>query len=241
MRRKAPTFTLAAGLTFGLAQMAFAADLPRGPAYSEPVIVAPGYNWTGCYVGGNVGAAWGRAEVTDVNSGAGVSGTNTGFAGGGQIGCDYQIGPWVIGIRNMFDGTSLDNGVTLGSGPLAGYSSSGNTHWFDTLTARGGYLVQPNVLLYAQGGVAWAQGSHAISDPSSAQVAEISNNSTGWTVGGGVEWMFVPQWSVFLEYNYMNFGTSSGTWTDTGACVGGCSIDVKADSQNVLVGVNYKF
>jgi outer membrane immunogenic protein len=241
MRLKASTFILAAGLSFGLAQMALAADLPHRPAYSEPMMVAPGYNWTGCYVGGNVGAAWGRAEVTDVNSGAGVSGTNTGFAGGGQIGCDYQMGPWVIGIRNMFDGTSLDNSATLGSGPLAGYSSNGSTHWFDTLTARGGYLVQPNVLLYAQGGVAWAQRSQTISDPTGVQVAAISNNTTGWTVGGGVEWMFVPHWSAFLEYNYMNFGTSSGSWTDTGACLGGCSVDVKADSQNVLVGVNFKF
>ena len=84
------------------------------------------------------------------------------FAGGGQIGCDYQVGQWVFGIRDMLDGTSLDSGATLPIAPLAGYSYSGNTHWFDTLTARGGYLVQPNILLYAQGGVAWTQTSQSI-------------------------------------------------------------------------------
>ena len=209
---------------------AYAADLPQRPVYQQPIVVAPIYNWTGCYVGANIGAAWGRAEVN------GFSGTNTGFAGGGQIGCDYQMGPWVIGIRNMFDGTSLDSGATLGA-PLAGYSSSGNTHWFDTLTARGGYLVQPNVLLYAQGGVAWAQTSQSISN-AAGQGGEISNNTTGWTVGGGVEWMFVPHWSAFLEYNYMNFGTSNGSWAGCGST---CYASVKADFQNVLVGINYKF
>ena len=118
--------------------------------------------------------------------------------GGGQIGCDYQIGQWVIGARNMFDGTTIRGGAT----------------WFDTLTARGGYLVQPNVLLYAQGGVAWAE----------------TTNSTGWTAGGGIEWMFVPHWSAFLEYNYMDFGTTSGTFGS-----------VRSDTQTVLVGLNYKF
>ena len=136
---------------------AYAADLPQRPAYKQPVVMAPVYNWTGCYLGGNIGAGWGRADLS--GSGGSVSGTNSGFAGGGQIGCDYQFGQWVFGIRDMLDGTSLDSGATLPIAPLAGYSYSGNTHWFDTLTARGGYLVQPNILLYAQGGVAWTQTS----------------------------------------------------------------------------------
>lgn len=217
-------------------QSATAADLPSRPVYKPPLVVAPVYNWTGCYVGGNIGAGWGRAQIS--GSGGDVSGTNSGFVGGGQIGCDYQIDQWVIGARNMFDGTSLDSGATLPTALLAGYSFSGSTHWFDTLTARGGYLVQPNVLLYAQGGVAWTQSSQTISNPAGVGVGQISNNTTGWTVGGGVEWMFVPHWSAFLEYNYMNFGTSNATWAGCGST---CSVSVKADSQNVLVGINYKF
>jgi opacity protein-like surface antigen len=52
--------------------------------------------------------------------------------------------------------------------------------------------------------------------------------------------MFVPHWSVFLEYNFMGFGTRSAATT---ACVGAtcANISAKADLQNVLVGVNYKF
>ena len=215
---------------------AYAADLPQRPAYKQPVVMAPVYNWTGCYLGGNIGAGWGRGDLS--GSGGSVSGTNSGFAGGGQIGCDYQFGQWVFGIRDMLDGTSLDSGATLPIAPLAGYSYSGNTHWFDTLTARGGYLVQPNILLYAQGGVAWTQTSQSITNPAGVGVGQISNNTTGWTVGGGVEWMFVPHWSTFLEYNYMNFGTNSATWAGCGST---CSVSVDADSQNILVGINYKF
>jgi outer membrane immunogenic protein len=76
---------------------------------------------------------------------------------------------------------------------------------------------------------------------------EISNNTTGWTVGGGVEWMFVPHWSVFLEYNYMSFGRSSATvftpainFVPT-VCAAGCSFSANANTSDVLVGVNYKF
>jgi outer membrane immunogenic protein len=229
----------ATSITALLDTTAYAADLPQRPTYKQPVIVAPIYNWTGCYVGGNIGGLWGRADISA--AGGQVSGTNSGFVGGGQIGCDYQMGTWVVGIRNMFDGTSLTNSETFGP-PAAGFTSSGNMHWFDTLTARGGYLVQPNWLLYAQGGIAWANRSQTVTNPLGGG-GEISNNTTGWTIGGGVEWMFEPHWSAFLEYNYMNFGTTSGTVSGPPAtlCATGCSASVKADASVVLVGVNYKF
>ena len=67
---------------------------------------------------------------------------------GGQIGCDYQWNAWVFGFRNMLDGTSLSNSRAF---------ADTSTHWFDTLTARGGYLVTPQVLLYVQGGAAWTR------------------------------------------------------------------------------------
>jgi outer membrane immunogenic protein len=71
-----------------------------------------------------------------------------------------------------------------------------------------------------------------------AQVGEFSNNRTGWTVGAGAEWMFAPHWSVFAEYNFMGFGTRSAAFS---ACGGTCVLSAKADIQDVLVGLNYKF
>ncbi len=201
------------------------------------MMVAPAYNWTGCYVGGNLGAAWGRGEFSGAYTGT-ASATNSGFAGGFQIGCDYQMGQFVIGARNLLDWTSLNSGATFGSGSLAGYTADSNAHWFDTLTARAGFLVQPDILLYIQGGAAWMRSSQYIKNQYNVQVGEIANNKSGWTIGGGAEWMFVPHWSAFIEYNYMDFGTSSGTVTVDSTTY---SVNVRRDSQNLLIGVNYKF
>ena len=220
---------------------AMAADLPQRPYKAAPIMSpVPVYNWTGFYVGGNVGGAWGTLNATDVNTGASASPNNSGFAGGGQIGYDYQFGPWVIGIRNIFDGTSISGGATIADPVFSGTINS-SLHWFDALTARGGFLVQPNVLFYVQGGAAWTSWDVNAINGAGTQVGEISGgNRTGWTVGGGVEWMFLPHWSTFLEYNYMGFGTRSATTT---ACVGAtcANISARSDLQNVLVGLNYKF
>jgi outer membrane immunogenic protein len=240
MRNIASTLLIATGLSVALVQVSLAADLPRRPAYTAPILApAPVYSWTGFYVGGNLGGAFGNVEVTNVNTGATTSPNSSGFAGGGQVGFDYQMGPWVIGIRNLIDGTDLSKSTTFSGSTFSGTINS-HANWFDALTARGGYLVQPNLLLYVQGGAAWTQWNVTFNS-SGAQVGEIGGNSnTGWTVGGGIEWMFVPHWSAFLEYNYMGFGTfSNAVATCVGATCG--TFSGKADLQNVLVGVNYRF
>ena len=216
---------------------ALAADLPQRPVYrAEPVMMAP--TWTGCYIGGNIGGAFGDASVS--GPGGTVSTNGSGFAGGGQIGCDYQFsGGWVIGFRDMFDGTSNKKSGTFGSGLLAGDVANFNNQWFDTLTARLGYAVQPGWLLYFQGGAAWGHTSTNVTF-NGLQLGQTSNTKTGWTIGGGVEWMFAPHWSAFLEGNYMDFGSNSGT-VGPPVCPTGCSISGKATEATVLVGVNYRF
>ena len=218
----------------------WASDLPMKQAYKAPAMLAPTpvYNWTGLYVGGNLGGAWGNLEVSDVANGATISPDASGFTGGGQIGYDYQMGPWVIGIRNLFNGTDISKSLTY-TGPAFSGTINSHVNWFDTLTARGGYLVQPNLLLYVQGGAAWTQWDVTFNNNGS-QAGEISGSKTGWTVGGGAEWMFLPHWSAFLEYNYMGFGTfSNAVNTCLGATCG--TFSGKADIQDVLIGVNYKF
>ena len=138
MRLIVSALITAIGLAAGQAS---AADLPRkAPAYIPPA--PPPITWTGCYIGANVGGAFGHASAT-FNVGE-VSTSGSGFAGGGQIGCDYQFaGAWVIGFRNMFDGASNNRNATIGSGPLAGSVVNFDNRWFDTLTARLGYAVAP--------------------------------------------------------------------------------------------------
>ena len=93
-----------------------------------------------------------------------------------------------------------------------------NNQWFDTLTARIGYSFQPAWLLYLQGGGAWAHTSTNITF-NGVQIGQTSHTGTGWTIGGGAEWMFAPHWSVFLEGNYMDLGSRSGTAFGTTVCV----------------------
>ena len=228
--------------TIGLAvSQASAADLPRKAPVAVPPPPPPP-TWTGCYLGGNIGGAFGDASVTFNN--LEVSSNGSGFAGGGQIGCDYQFtGGWVIGFRNMFEWTNNSRSRTFVLGPLAGGTVDFNNQWFDTLTARIGYSWTPAWLVYFQGGAAWGHTTTSITF-NGLQTGQGSNTRTGWTVGGGIEWMFAPSWSVFLEGNWMDFGGRDGTIVTPNlpnACPVGCSFSTSATEATVLVGVNYRF
>jgi outer membrane immunogenic protein len=103
---------IAAVSTVALMQIASAADLP---VKAPPPIVAPAYNWTGFYVGGNIGYSWGKADSTfDIPSLAALglpvvfsdSLKPNGIIGGGQIGYNWQASPnWVLGIEADFQGS----------------------------------------------------------------------------------------------------------------------------------------
>jgi outer membrane immunogenic protein len=238
--RKTILLTVAISTFASTGAMAADLSLPR-PAPAPMVRAVPPVTWTGCYIGGNIGAAFGHVSVnTPFGS---VSADNSGFAGGGQVGCDYQFGGgWVIGIRDMFDGTTNHHSRTIARGPIAGDVVDFHDPWFDTLTGRVGYSWGPSVLLYAQGGAAWTRTESTISNPAGVQLRGTGTTRTGWTVGGGVEWMFIPHWSAFLEGNYMDFGSESRTgFAAAPACVAGCTINAKFTEANVLVGVNYRF
>jgi outer membrane immunogenic protein len=80
-------------------------------------------------------------------------------------------------------------------------------------------------------------------------VGESANfGMTNYTIGGGLEWMFAPGWSVFGEYDYMDFGTKNVNFASTGLVPGFGPAGALADTnavrptiQTALVGVNYKF
>jgi len=222
MRKSLALFALALAAAQAWSGQSWAADLrfPAGPGYYPPPSPPPGFfpgpRWTGCYVGGNLGGAWANINESGV-AGAAVTAHPSGVAGGGQVGCDVQFDAWVFGIRDMIDATSLRSSTSF---PLGG-SANSRTNWFDTLTVREGYLVQPSVLLYLQGGAAWTNTTVTVFDPTGAQIGSLSNGSQGWTLGGGAEWMFAPHWSAFAEYNFMGFGSNN--------------------IQNITAGVNYRF
>jgi outer membrane immunogenic protein len=237
---------------------ALAADLPTKAEVFKAPIPAPVYSWTGCYIGGNVGYGWQNNQPYDPLAATGVgSDTGTGAVGGGQIGCDYQFaGKWVIGIQGMFDAAGV-NGSHLVPFSYAGDNSETmtfKTSWFATLTGRIGYALVPQALLYAKGGAAWARTSYSDTDPSGAVYPPFSGQASatpsGWTVGGGVEYAFLPNWSVFVEYDYIGLGSPTVALSYNCGSICGSGINSFAnpysykETQNlqaVLVGVNLRF
>ena len=168
---------------------AVAADLRARPApvYKSPPPVAPSFTWTGCYVGGNVGGAWAYKRESDPTRlvrpflpgqdlGSHAAG---GFIGGGQVGCDYQVGSWVIGAQGMFDWTDLKGDNLQPNGAFFN-----NTHipWLTTATGRLGYTATPNLLIYAKGGGAWVRDNYSSYTPAGLQVASATVTRSGWTV-----------------------------------------------------------
>src|SRR5262245_36374361 len=234
------SWILLAAATIGLAAtQALAADLPR-KAPPPAVPMAPPITWTGCYIGANIGGICGRGDA-HFNTFEVGSNERSGFAGGGQIGCDYQFaGGWVIGIRNMFDGTSLGRDRSFVDPVLGTVAIDSHSTWFDTLTGRLGYAFAPSWLLYGQGGVAWINHRAGVT-VNGVDLGDFGKTRTGWTAGGGVEWMFARGWSAFLEGNYMDFGDRDHTVFAVGCPAGGCAFNTHVKAATVLVGVNWRW
>jgi len=233
---------------------ASAADLAARPYTKAPVYGATPTSWTGCYIGGNIGGGWDRFSAGEVAF-AGVPtpfvdyGSNNGSSviGGGQIGCDYQFASnWVVGIQGQAEFGTINSSNAVAAFP--GITAQFKVKNIETLTGRVGYTVTPAVLAYVKGGAAWASASGAAVIPNGLIGESANFTMTGYTVGGGLEWMFAPGWSVFGEYNYMDFGTKNVNFPSTGLVAGfgaaGALADtnaIKLTTQTVIVGVNYKF
>jgi outer membrane immunogenic protein len=225
-----------AAVAIGAIHTASAADLPapmpmKAPA---PVMYVPP-TWTGCYIGGNVGAGWVNTNVADEVTGAQLTTLgDTNVVGGGQVGCDYQFATnWVVGVQGMFDASALKASAT--STVLAPFTLNGNIPWFATATARIGYVPAPNWMLYAKGGGAWNQTNSSMTGPATDSV---SFNQSGWTAGGGAEWRFAANWSLFAEYDYMGFTDKVITFANLQPQQIG---NVHTNLQVFLVGVNLRF
>ena len=109
----------------------------------------------------------------------------------------------------MFDGANIKGTETFFSGSTSSTEYAVDLHRFTTLTGRVGFLASPSLLLYAKGGAAWVK--EKIDYVPGPEVVASTGNITrsGWDAGAGIEWMFAPQWSAFVEYNHMDFGTKN--------------------------------
>lgn len=256
--------TVASVLT--IAGSAVAADLPVKAPAAVPVPPPVIYNWTGFYVGGNVGAAWldsgarwdplpsptafaVNVQAADLN--------DTSFIGGIHGGFNWQFAPqWVLGIEGDWSWTDLSDSQSaqwdIIDGPPAPSSQTTlatKFDWIATIRGRIGFLWTPQLLTYFTGGVSWGEADFTASATRQSNgynaATSFSDTATGYVLGGGIEWMFLPNWIARAEYLYNHFDTShtrivddaSGnfpnfpsqfTWDD-------------ADVHIVRAGISYKF
>jgi outer membrane immunogenic protein len=246
---------------------ASAADLSPAPIYTKapPAPAAPIYNWTGFYLGGDVGGAWSSNTATfdplptpgGVAFGiAAISGSNRGSSaiGGLHAGYNWQFAPtWVTGIEGDWSWAKAGGSLTgpwvaippalLGAPPNFTTMSS-KLDWVTSLRARFGYLVTPNVMAYATGGVAWAKldySASAIGFLYSATTA-FSDTQTGYVVGGGLEWAITNNWLLRAEYLFYRFNNAPNVVVTAIGSANPSGFSWSATTLSVArAGLSYKF
>jgi outer membrane immunogenic protein len=247
-----------------IASAASAADLgTRAPVYTKAPVYAPVSNWTGLYIGGNVGYGWGNGNtdaafptISSIPTGS-VDSNGNGVIGGGQIGYNWQVGSLVTGLEADIQGSGINgtgnlSGFTFAASPIGPtvFSSTSKLSWFGTVRGRLGVSLAPTLLLYGTGGLAYGNLSNSAStlvDNIFQDVwpASISQTKTGWAAGAGAEWMFAPGWSAKLEYLHLDLGSASATTSDQAAIPLAAALTTTYAWHNrfdtVRFGVNYHF
>jgi outer membrane immunogenic protein len=238
---------VAAGVLLGLGATC-AASAADTAVKARPVAAPIMYNWTGCYIGGNVGGAWSRMDTTRISQdGVGPAFANygrendSGFIGGGQAGCDFQTGNLVFGVGGEFDFGNVNGRHALTD--LPAFSETNSLQQLYLITGRVGYLWTPQFLGYVKVGAAFMQNRNQVFLPSGGLFESAKFTDPGITAGIGGEWMFAPNWSVFAEANYV--WTEDDAAHDYIAAPGlfplGEVINNRQRIISALVGVNYKF
>ncbi|HEX2632139.1 MAG TPA: outer membrane protein [Bradyrhizobium sp.] len=219
-------------IAVGMTVPALAADLGARGYTKAPPYVAQAYNyWTGFYIGGHLGGAF----SSDNNFNGLVSGSNNDgrFLGGVQVGADYQFAQnWVVGIEGQYSWLGNNNSVIF----PGGFIYTNNQRAIASVTGRVGFAWGP-ALLYAKGGYAFSDNSESLSLLGTPVAFTLdSGHRDGYTVGAGLEYMFAPNWSAKIEYQYYNFGDTRFVTPTALAPLGSFT----NDDHTVKVGLNYR-
>jgi outer membrane immunogenic protein len=214
------------------------------------------YDWTGVYVGFNVGAG----ILTDSVGQNGVSTASTatnllssgslspaGVIGGGQIGANYEFAPWVVGIEGSWTASAIQGNTAIqvastaipAPAVIAQERFTSQAQWFAALTGRVGYAAN-DWLFYAKAGGAWMNVRYTedllVAGGAAFPVSQvISDNRTGFTVGVGIEFGLVENLSGKVEYDFYDFGSRNYNFNAI------TPVSVKSDLHALTVGLNYKF
>jgi outer membrane immunogenic protein len=246
---------------------ALAADM----ALKAPLIPSQIYSWSGCHVGGTVGGALGRSTYSGTPTGdfltpapigepsiiPNLSATTTGtlnpssVVGGGNIGCDWQINSFVIGLEGDFSGWNLSKssaltgpGDPLAPGTTLTSATSESSHWLATVRPRVG-VARNNWLFYITGGAAFTSVTFSQSvlfnASSTAMAGSVTSTLAGWTAGAGVEYAFTSKWLLKAEYLYVGFPSQSLTELNPAFPTFTATASNRLSASIFRVGLDYKF
>ena len=202
---------------------AFAADAYAPSSLKDTSASPVVYNWTGFYLGANVGGGWSQLDSSttfdSVNAGFDPGDSVTlrhtnaasGIVGGGQAGFNWQTGSFLLGVESDFGfiGVSQTRDIVSGSigGTGFGLGTTQDGGFLADVTGRAGYVSGP-ALFYVKGGWAYLDGKAAIHiSPAIDGVGASKTGFGGWTLGGGIEYALSPAWSIKGEYQYFDFGS----------------------------------
>jgi outer membrane immunogenic protein len=245
-----------AAVNNGWAWAAAASAGPYGSGASNSGFIGGGqigYNWQ---IGNVAGPGFGSGFVTGVE--ADIQGVAAGSSRRNVIGLGAYSEPVLLGPTSE---TSHD--VTFAT---LGQQSSG-LQYLGTVRGRLGFLAMPTLLVYGTGGLAYGGvtmnsawttiGAHRDTRlfNSGQSVAfggiSYSNTQVGWTAGGGLEWMFMPNWSAKAEYLFYDLGTASASglafssYTNSGGSYTpwgyAATQSMRFNGNIVRAGVNYHF
>jgi len=242
---------LLAGAALLVAAPAFAADLPApvpsAPAPAPaPVVVTPPapavFDWSGLYVGANIGYAFGGSDVVGVDPAGAFAGDAgelelNGLFGGVQAGFNWQFGSVVAGIETDFQLASINDSLeATGPAPAVG-TITGDLNWFGTVRGRVGVAFD-RALVYATGGLAY--GNYEVTFDPTGPAAAVSDSQmlVGWTAGAGLEYGITDNISAKLEYLYVDLGADD---YELGTGPGAFQTQGSANFHSVRLGVNYRF
>ena len=206
---------LASAALLSLMTAASAADLAARP-YTKAPPLSPAVNWSGFYIGAMGGYAF------DSDNGGGF--------GGGTVGYNWQFpgSQFVFGIEVDAAGASIKDSQTGFIG-----TAEDKIDALGSVTGRVGVAANA-ALFYAKGGYAWVNNKLSVSAPGFV-VGSDSKIHSGYTIGGGVEYMFAPNWSAKAEYMFTHLDGQTYTIApltfDSGT----------GEFSSVKVGVNYHF
>ncbi|QCK88309.1 porin family protein [Phreatobacter aquaticus] len=216
-------------VAFGASAQAADLGSPRMPIAAA--VVAPVFNWTGLYLGAQVGGAWANTGYNlDIpatpNSGTGFK--TSAFFGGVHIGYRWQVNQFVFGVVSDLELTSARGN----DGGFGGTIDQINRRWQGSTRLVAGFAVD-RALIYATGGLAY--GDFRYSRPN-FDAQTITNTKIGYTVGAGVAYAISPNWSVSLEYRYSGYGSQGYAFA-----AGSQRTLTPYNEHSVRLGVSYMF